>query len=206
MLKSNPRKPFITFEDFNYIARFNGNYFFCFIVNNRLEVWNGTHEDSAEVMAKYFASEEYANIQPFQEAIQTLESLKENYRFIVITSRSDAQRESTLNFLNTHYTNIFDDVIFTNTFAAAFQHKKVTKAFMMKQLNAQLLIDDSIGNVVQCAKEDINTILYGNYPWNRRQIAELNDAPEKQKFIRRAKHWQDVAREIEQFFTPTTPI
>jgi len=165
-------------------------------------VWNGTNEDSAEVMKHFYVSEEYQSIQPIATALPTLQALSDKFRFIVITSRSDAQRDTTLQFLHTNFPNMFEQVVFTNTFASAYAHKKCTKAFMMKQLNAQVLIDDSINNIVQCAQENVKGILFGHYPWNMNRTLTSQfaggEADAANKIVKHVQHWHQIEQALQQ--------
>jgi hypothetical protein len=38
-----------------------------------------------------------------------------------------------------------------------------------------LLLDDSVENALQCAEQHIETILFGNYPWNQRRSLIENE-------------------------------
>ena len=105
-------------------------------------------------------------------------------RLIIITARSEKQREGTEDWLELYLPDIFDELHFTGAFQhldptpeeqhghaarkAVLSHHKRTKAEVVHRTNALLLIDDSAENALEASRASppVKVLLFGRYTWN----------------------------------------
>ncbi|KAG8904523.1 hypothetical protein FRB99_001606 [Tulasnella sp. 403] len=155
--------------------------------------WGSMKETFTKVL-NYYKADDYRHAPPVQDAFRCCKQLKAmGYRLIVLTARSDEHRQLTEDAIQkyfpgtfdttpprgrslTHYfidllsacrTGIFDGLEFTASIAGRGS-AQVTKAQMLRNLGASLLIDDSLDNCIDCAKTGLPIMLFGHYEWNKR--------------------------------------
>jgi hypothetical protein len=69
------------------------------------------------------------------------------------------------NWIDSNFPGIFSEIHFGNHYSSTGVAR--AKSEMCKDINALLLIDDSARYALDCAKNGIPSILFGNYAWNR---------------------------------------
>jgi uncharacterized HAD superfamily protein len=137
---------------------------------------NDFHESG--VVSDYLA---VAGAQP------VLRSLKERYRLIAVTSRRNSIAAHTLDWLDRHYPDTFEDVVFAGIFDATKLHVDMlrqTKADILRQHLASYLVDDQLKHCLAAAQAGIASVLFGDYSWN-----QANSLPEG---VTRCASWAAV--------------
>ncbi|KAL0479000.1 hypothetical protein AKO1_007878 [Acrasis kona] len=130
------------------------------------KVWKHlTEEQCAEIVEKFFESDEFAKQAPIKNASETLTRLKSKFDLVVVTSRQHVIKDRTEKLLNNYYPGIFSKVLMGNHWGR--DGKKVSKADLCKEANAILLIDDSLDYANNVAQNDLKAILFGDYAWNQ---------------------------------------
>jgi uncharacterized HAD superfamily protein len=153
------------------------------------EVWGGTSENASKLVSEFFTTEGFLKQSPLEHSQIVLSRMKEKYDLVVVTSRQHVLRDHTQMFLDTHYPGIFHELKMGNHYGD--EGRKQSKPELCKEAGAVLLIDDSIDYVTHVAQHDMKALLFGDYPWNRKEY-------EHKKHIRRVNTWLQVEEAIEE--------
>ena len=137
-----------------------------FFTFNFEEVWGGTREESLAMMEKFF-DEMTEHPAPIEGAVDAITKLSQEFDLSVITSRTDAMRDSTLDWIELHFSGTFIEVHLTNNYVLDDRPSKRRKVEVCKEIEAIALVDDSFINVSEAAAEGIAGILFGDFAWNR---------------------------------------
>lgn len=146
-----------------------------------MHIWN---TDKTETLRRYeeFLIHKFKHgLPPLSGAIEVLESLKQRYELVIITSRDKRGVSITHEALNKYYPSIFKDVHFVPLWDTG---KKATKAQISQSVGAEYLIDDSFEHCLLAAEAGIEALVYGVYGWNQTQ--------ELQPHMTRVKNWMEV--------------
>jgi len=157
-----------------------------------LPAWGVTSRDEAiNRVNEYLSTDEYAQLPPTREAIDTLVWLGERHELHLVTGRADFLESATRQWLVGHFGDLFVSLEFTNFIVpSGHEHKSRSKADVCKQLGADILIDDHLHHAEQVAQADVPVILFGDYPWN--QADELSEK------ITRLANWSEVREYFER--------
>ncbi|KAL1413597.1 hypothetical protein Q8F55_001372 [Vanrija albida] len=147
--------------------------------------WGGK-EETVDMVGQLYRAGLMERPTPIPGAKEGLQRLKDlGYTLIIITARSEVQREGTEQWIADHLPDLFDEIHFTGAFnhlipatraeheghaahRTVVSHKKRTKHEVMRQTGATLLIDDSSENALAAAAADPpeRVLLFGGWPWN----------------------------------------
>jgi uncharacterized HAD superfamily protein len=152
-----------------FLEYHNSNHGTAFTVDQMTSYYveNLTGETVEEVIAKikaYLKTEHYSLGQPIPGSLEAIKALREHYRLVLITARNDFYRGHTEDFIEKHFTGLFDELRYTHTLENP--ETTVPKSVICKETGAIALIDDHLYNVRDAAQAGIRGILFGNYPWN----------------------------------------
>lgn len=148
-------------------------------------VWSTPDTETAvRRVNSYMETEEYHSLLPIEEAVSTLRGLDEKYELHIVTGRPDFVEEAILRWIKQHFPDLYETVVFTNFFDTG--GKKRHKGDICLELGASYLIDDHLEHAFSAAKNGIQVLLFGSYPWNR-----ADHLPEN---VRRVADWQEVGR------------
>jgi uncharacterized HAD superfamily protein len=168
------------------------------------EVWGGTSSDSVIKMETFYESNYFLQeLNPVDGAYEALKALKESVPDLelhLVTARQLTLEEQTKTWISKHYPDLFTDIHFGNHYSTS--GKKRSKPEMCKEIKACCLIDDSQIYAGQCAKENIPTILFGNYAWNARSDEaggeEWAVPMEILSKVKRASNWNEAIILVQQ--------
>ena len=119
----------------------------------------------------FHTSDTALNYQPHAGALQVVTALAEANDNRVVTSRRQLLREHTATWINQHFPELFTEVHYSGIFDT-FQygdHLK-TKVDVLKEIDADILVDDQLKHCIAAAEAGIPAILFGNYRWNQTEI------------------------------------
>lgn len=123
-------------------------------------------------------------------AVTALGKMKANYHLIIITSRSTRLKKDTISWVNKNYPGVFKE---QHIYFAGFWDEslsgdaiKRTKGELVKSLNADYLIDDQLKHCLSVSDLGIDSILFGNYAWNRTENLPSN--------VKRSSDWTAIER------------
>lgn len=141
-----------------------------------------THDRSAVINASGLA----ARHDNFEEALPVLKKLAKRYRLIVVTSRRADSEKDTRAWLDQHYGELFDDVVFSGFYDNLKHHGegsyRQTKEKILLANKADFILDDQLKHCAAAQKVGIQGLLFGDYPWNRDEtlpagVIRLTDWP-----------------------------
>ena len=145
-----------------------------------------TKEEWIEQFFSFFASDDFFETKPVEWALKKLKELKKQWhRLYVVTARAEQFKERTIERINIHYPWIFSDYLFMNQ----FKENEVPKSKLCKDLWIELLIDDSVNNLLDINKEWIPWIVLDK---------PRNSRVEESELLKRAKNRDDI--DISYFF------
>ena len=106
------------------------------------------------------------NLKPIEGAYEKLKELKCN--LIVVTARSYELQEVTKRWIDKHFPDLFNDIIFTNQYGKN-DYPKPTKAEICETYSIDILIDDRMSNIESCVQKNKNFRGILHYrPWNEK--------------------------------------
>lgn len=127
----------------------------------QIEDLNTEFEEAIEVLNTVLL-DRHGSIEVVDWAYQTLQQLKQAwYTLVVITARPKMFYESTMLWINTHFTDIFDEVYF----AAYHSDDAIPKRQICHNLWVEVMIEDNHHYALDLIEHDVPTILL-NRPWN----------------------------------------
>lgn len=149
------------------------------------EVWKTDYEETQRRAKEYHASGYIATYAPIEGAYKALRQLKERFKIVVLTSRSNSTNQLTRDWIEKQYPDIFDDIVFSGFYNSMTKSSSsMTKGGIAKSLGARYLIDDQIKHVLSAAELGMQGILFGNYSWNQARALHEN--------VTRVRNWQEV--------------
>lgn len=158
--------------------------FFSF---NFEEVVGGTRVESVAFVERFFDQMDRPPA-PVKGSREAVSKLSDEYDLAIVTSRTDAMRERTLDWLEEHFPATFIEVHITNGYVADNRPTKRRKSDVCRELGAVALVDDGFHNVVDVLEVGIKGLLFGDFPWNRN--VELPEG------VVRVSNWNEVVDEL----------
>jgi 5'(3')-deoxyribonucleotidase len=133
------------------------------------EMWQIDHEEAEKRAQLWRTPDRVANFRkPDVDPSYVLEQLIKRFDLVIATARPSVWNDSTVEWVNKQYPNIFKDVRLVPVWTGV---KRQTKAEVCHEIGARYLIDDLPDNCEIAATAGIECLLFGDYPWNRQ--AEL---------------------------------
>lgn len=139
--------------------------------------FNISEKESKFLVKSFYESIECRSMQPLDGSKEAVRLLRENFgKISIVTGRQYYAADATYEFIDSHFPDMFSDVIFTNSFALDGP-REIHKQNVCNYLGAGLLIDDNLDTCLTTK----NSVLFGNYPWN-----------EDNTSLPRISSWKDV--------------
>jgi hypothetical protein len=126
-------------------------------------------------------------------ALEVLERLAQHHHLMIATSRCLQVKGDTIAWIDEHFPGIFAStaVYFSGIWDELTNDShRATKAELMTQINADVLIDDQLKHCQAVAAHGRNALLFGDYAWN--QAATLPAG------VVRCANWYEVEVAIER--------
>ncbi|CAA0818710.1 Haloacid dehalogenase-like hydrolase (HAD) superfamily protein [Striga hermonthica] len=148
---------------------------------------------SADIRVHEFFKTHYfrKGIRPIPGAREALQKLSEIYNLSIVTSRQNAIKEHTIEWIDKHYPGLFQEIHFGNHFALEGQSKP--KSEICKSLGAKVLIDDNPRYAIECAEVGIKVLLFdyeNSYPWCK------FDAVPRHPLVTKVHNWEEVEHQL----------
>ncbi|KAJ7814109.1 hypothetical protein B0H14DRAFT_2850873 [Mycena olivaceomarginata] len=153
----------------------------------------GTPQETYEKVAEFYRTDSIFHAIPVPGAREGIQSLKDmGYKLVIVTARTAEVADASWEWVEKYFPGMFANVVFTGQFkdAQKLHHNEVltnlTKSGVCADLKAQVLIDDSAENAIQCstASSPTRVLLFGDYEWNKR-ISGPGDGADEMSFDRR---------------------
>ncbi|KAJ3308019.1 hypothetical protein HDU76_004182 [Blyttiomyces sp. JEL0837] len=119
--------------------------------------WGCSAEVCAARVKEFMSSEEwYGSIEPISGAFEALQTLKEHYELVVVTSRPSCVADMTHRFVESHFPNLFSGVVFAGGLAHQFPSKP--KAEHVQKIHPSFqIIQQSFNSSVTLTTQDSDT-------------------------------------------------
>lgn len=156
------------------------------------KMWQVDHAEDRRRANEFYQSGTVGTYSPFNGAKAVLEGLAEHYKLVITTSRVRYVQEDTLKWIETHYEGIFEEIHLAGIFDADHPDPlSLTKAGLCTSIGVDYLIDDHPKHCLAVAEAGIQTLLFGDYSWNR----NIKPLPER---VIRARDWQAVKKYFDE--------
>jgi len=152
---------------------------------NLWERWNCTPEESVKRVRDFFAHESHHAAPPLPGSVDAIRALKQNHEFCIITAKPESFKEKTEEWLEKHFPNMFDKLVFTNAFHG--DGKKRKKSEVCNELGVQIYIEDAMHNAQDVADNGIPVFLMDS-PWNQGELPS--------PLITRVFSWDEIVEKI----------
>lgn len=162
------------FEDFNSYEWWN--------------IWGGTREQSVRKFLDFVKTPYFHEVQPVKGSQEAIKKLKERHTLHIVTSRQIELQAETFAWVNRHFPDVFAGLHIANHAQWAISGKTRTKVEICRELEASLLIEDSIMYAKECEEENIPVLLL-DYPWNK-DVLPSN--------TKRVKSWKEILQNLVQ--------
>lgn len=162
------------------------------------KIWRCSR-DEADIRVHEFFKTSYfkTGIHPIPGARQTLQKLSRFCNLSIVTSRQNAIKDHTIEWIERHYPGLFQDMHFGNHFALNGQ--SIAKSDICRSLGANVLIDDNPRYAIECAEVGIKVLLFdyeNSYPWSKSE--SVNGHP----MVRRVHNWEEVEHQLASWIVP----
>ncbi|KAJ7139714.1 hypothetical protein C8R44DRAFT_765240 [Mycena epipterygia] len=153
----------------------------------------GTPQETFDKVKDFYSTDAIFQAAPVPGAREGVQALKDmGYKLVIVTARTSEIADASWEWVEKHFPGIFTNLVFTGQFKDAHKlhHNEVltnlTKSQVCADLKAQVLIDDSAENAIQCstALSPTRVLLFGDYEWNKR-ISGPGDGADEMSFDRR---------------------
>ena len=124
-------------------------------------------------------------------AKEVLARLSERHHLLIATSSRMQMRADTVEWLNEHFDGLFldEDIHFAGIWDNIDDSSITrTKRDIIESFGIDVLIDDQLKHCLAAAAAGANSILFGEYSWNK-----IDDPP---RGVVRCNSWAEVEREI----------
>lgn len=144
---------------------------------------NAANDIEAEIR-RFFDSDEFYQLLPLEGAAEAVDRLAQRYELILVTARPKYTLSRTMQWINQHFPNRFQDAVFVGT----DEHQKIdlqrSKNPILHKMGVEVLIDDNLKHSIEAAESGIRTILFGEYGWNQSDALPAG--------VQRAADWRAV--------------
>jgi len=130
------------------------------------EVWGGTKQEALERILRFWDERDLIPIEPISGAREALNELKKHYRLAVVSARFENTLESSQEWLDHYFPELFDEVILGISDPMAEERQR-SKAEVCVDIGAKLLIDDQLVHAEECRKVGIEVLLFGDQAHNQ---------------------------------------
>ncbi|KAJ6604220.1 hypothetical protein DFH09DRAFT_1442244 [Mycena vulgaris] len=153
----------------------------------------GTIQETFDKVKEFYSTDAIFQAIPVPGAREGVQSLKDmGYNLVIVTARTPEVADASWEWVEKYFPGAFAHLVFTGQFKDAHKlhHNEVltnlTKSQVCADLKAQVLIDDSAENAIQCstASSPTRVLLFGDYEWNKR-ISGPGDGADEMSFDRR---------------------
>ena len=129
------------------------------------DIFNLSEEDSKWLVHGYYNSNEAFEAKPLKYSVKSIKNLSKQHKLYIVTGRQTyfTSKVNTEFLLNKYFDNCFEDIVYTNSYS--LHGSSFTKSDICKHLGIKTIIDDSPSICIECEKQNIEGILFGQYPW-----------------------------------------
>ncbi|BAT76936.1 hypothetical protein LR48_Vigan01g288100 [Vigna angularis] len=173
--------------------RYSSNYSVSeYHVYEFCKIWNCSR-DEADIRVHEFFKTPYfkSGIHPLPGAHTALQKLSRFCSLSVVTSRQNAIKDHTIEWIEKNFPGLFHEIHFGNHFALDGVSRP--KSEICRSLNAKVLIDDNPRYAIECANVGIRVLLFdyeNSYPWCK------SESTEEHPLVTKVKNWDEVEQQL----------
>ncbi|CAN6918464.1 unnamed protein product [Brassica oleracea] len=155
-------------------------------------IWNCSRNEADIRVHEFFKTPYFKKgIHPLPGAHTTLHKLSRYCELSVVTSRQNAIKDHTLEWLDMHFPGLFKHIHFGNHFALHGESKP--KSEICRSFGAEILIDDNPRYAEECANIGMKVLLFdydNSYPWSK------TESVDRHPLVTRVHNWEEVEQQI----------
>ncbi|KAM6583702.1 hypothetical protein CsatB_010704 [Cannabis sativa] len=156
------------------------------------KIWNCSR-DEADIRVHEFFKTPYfkTGIHPLPGAQKAIHKLSRFCSLSVVTSRQNAIKDHTIEWIEEHFPGLFQEIHFGNHFALNGASRP--KSDICRSLGAKVLIDDNPRYAIECANVGIRVLLFdyeNSYPWCK--INSIDEHP----LVTKVHNWDEVEQQL----------
>ncbi|KAH0936012.1 hypothetical protein HID58_013129 [Brassica napus] len=156
------------------------------------KIWNCSRNEADIRVHEFFKTSYFKKgIHPLPGAHNTLHKLSRHCELSVVTSRQNAIKDHTLEWLDMHFPGLFKQIHFGNHFALHGESKP--KSEICRSFGAEVLIDDNPRYAEECANIGMKVLLFdyeNSYPWSK------TESVDRHPLVTRVHNWEEVEQQI----------
>ncbi|CAL5037276.1 unnamed protein product [Urochloa decumbens] len=161
-------------------------------------IWNCSRERANYLVHEFFTTHYFQDgIQPIPGARDALQNLSSFCSLSIVTSRQDAIKSHTLEWIEKYYPGLFEQIHFGNHFALEGQSRP--KSEICRSFGAQVLIDDNPRYAMECANDGMRVLLFdydNSYPWCKTGVDESHP------LVTKVHNWEEVEEKLLSWVVP----
>ncbi|GAV73992.1 NT5C domain-containing protein [Cephalotus follicularis] len=151
-------------------------------------IWNCSRDEADFRVHEFFKTPYFkTGIHPIPGAQNALHRLSRLYNLSVVTSRQNAIKDHTIEWIEKHYHGLFQEIHFGNHFALDGESR--SKSEICRSLGAKVLIDDNPRYAIECAEAGMRVLLFdyeNSYPWCK------TDSINQHPLVTKVHNWEEV--------------
>ncbi|XP_021894399.1 uncharacterized protein LOC110812049 [Carica papaya] len=156
------------------------------------KIWNCSRDEAAVRVHEFYKTSYFKKgIHPIPGAWQALHKLSRCCNLSVVTSRQNAIKEHTVEWIERHFPGLFREIHFGNHFAIDGESRP--KSEICRSFGAKVLIDDNPRYAIECAEIGIRVLLFdyeNSYPWCK------TESVHQHPLVTKVHNWEEVERQI----------
>ncbi|XP_042468976.1 uncharacterized protein LOC122051770 isoform X1 [Zingiber officinale] len=163
-----------------------------YFVYEFFKIWKCSRAEADIRVHEFFKTSYFkSGIFPIPGARHTLRNLSTFCNLSVVTSRQNAIKDHTLEWIEEHYPGLFQEIHFGNHFALDGVSRP--KSEICRSLGAHVLIDDNPKYALECAEIGIRVLLFdydNSYPWCK------SCSSTSHPLVTKVHNWQEVELQL----------
>ncbi|XP_004287685.1 PREDICTED: uncharacterized protein LOC101311028 [Fragaria vesca subsp. vesca] len=161
------------------------------------KIWNCSRDEADLRVHEFFKTPYFkTGIHPLPGAKETLHKLSGFCNLSVVTSRQNAIKDHTIQWIESHFPGLFQEIHFGNHFALHGESRP--KSEICRSLGATVLIDDNPRYALECAEVGIRVLLFdfeNSYPWCKTDSVDLHP------LVTKVHNWEAVEKQLMAWVT-----
>lgn len=141
-------------------------------------MWGVSSQEAVKRVAYLYQSDIFAHISPIDDAFTVLSMLKDQYRFVTLSSRLSSVATLTRQWLDRYYPGIFVEQYYSGIYDVSDTQKTSrvahTKGESAHAVGAICLVDDEPKHCLGAQQYGIDAVLFGNYRWNNQHLEAIH--------------------------------
>jgi uncharacterized HAD superfamily protein len=151
-------------------------------------IWLCSTEEMYKRIFEFFHSPEFQKVKPIEGSQEGIKKLSKLHNLHLITSRPHEIEHMTKQWLSTFFPQQFASITHTNQVSKNGKGISTKKSAIGKQLKIDLMIDDHLTYALDCADNEIFTLLF-KAPWN-------TDVKIEHPHLKKVDSWTEVCYTI----------